>query len=679
MVKELIHQRTTKSYCSPAGWSSNNFKKYFYKFPSVLFLNMEKEMVVPAENYKKVFYNSPAAKLLIAADPPHYTILDVNEAYNLSTNTSREFLLGKPVFGAFPANPSDNESKNIERTIFSFEEAIRTKKAHTMYNYRYDIPVPGKPDEFEVRYWTTSNTPVLDEAGNVMFLIHSPLNVTEIVILGEKERRSAEALNRQREQLYSIFMQAPVGIGIFTGPEYIVELINQPLCDLYGKTFDEMINRPVFDVLTHAKGLGFEDILDKVRLTGEPFIGEGLAVPLVRNGKLETVYVNFVYEPFRENDGTIVGVFAIAIDITNQLTIKQQLEISEQRLSLAIASSNLGVWDLDIPTGKIARSQKHAEIYGDPDAGSEWSIEKVWERVFPLDVNYVKEAFATSQRTGKLNLEFRITHNGGGTRWIHIVGESLAGTDNQPRRMLGTIQDITRRKDMEKQKDEFISIVSHELKTPITSLKAYGQLVQKRLSELDDQTSYGMVKKMNENISRLTTLVQDLVDVTRIENNKLQFRLSDFSFNDLVKDVADEIGRIYPSHQIIIEEKTAITIHNDRERTEQVIRNLVSNAIKYSPGADKVIINISQQNENVVCSIQDFGIGISPEQQLYVFDRFYQASDHKANPFPGLGLGLYICKQIVDRQGGSISLKSEMNVGSVFTVSFPLNKLNDNL
>ncbi|MDB5232169.1 MAG: yycG 3 [Chitinophagaceae bacterium] len=637
---------------------------------------MEKPIVVSAEDYKLVFYHSPAAKLLISTDAPHYTIIDVNEAYNLSTNTTREFLLGQPVFGAFPANPSDNDSKNIERTIFSFEQAIRTKKAHTMYNYRYDIPVPGKPGEFEERYWTTSNTPVMDDAGNVKFLIHSPLNVTEIIKLSEKEKQSAEALLRQREQLYSIFMQAPVGIGIFLGPEYRVELINQPLCDLYGSTFDEMINKPVFEILTHAKGLGFEELLDNVRDTGIPFIGEGLAVPLVRKGQLETVYVNFVYEPFRENDGTITGVIGIAIEVTNQVIIKQQLQVSEQRLSLAIASSNQGVWDLDLTTGNIERSLKYAEIFGDNEPSNQWTIDDVWNHIFPDDLKKVKDVFSASQLSGKLNIEFRIVLPGGKIRWVHVVGESLAETESQHQRMLGTIQDITQRKDMEKQKDEFISIVSHELKTPITSLKAYGQIVEKRLATLEDKTSYSMIKKMSENISRLTTLVQDLVDVTRIENNKLQFRISDFSFNELVKDVAEEIGRIYPEHQIIIENKSEVIIHNDRERTEQVIRNLVSNAIKYSPGADKVIIHITRENDKMICSIEDFGIGISPEQQPYVFERFYQAADHKANPFPGLGLGLYICRQIIDRQGGTISVKSELNKGSVFTITLPLDNFN---
>lgn len=284
----------------------------------------------PLEEYINIFNNISAAVLLIDVDAPLYTILGVNVAYLKATNSSREELVGNSVFGAFPANPTDEDSKNIERTIHSFEQAIFTKEAHTMYDYRYDIPIRGT-DEFEERYWTTTNTPILDQYSNVKYLIHSPANVTELHELMEREKAGLRALKEQREQLYSTFMQAPVGIAIFGGPDYIVDLINPPLCALYGKTIDEMLGSPVFDVLTHAKGLGFEGLLDKVRLTGESFKGKGLAAPLERNGEVETVFLDFVYEPFREDDGTISGVIAVAIEVTEQVEAKKQLEDAEER------------------------------------------------------------------------------------------------------------------------------------------------------------------------------------------------------------------------------------------------------------------------------------------------------------------------------------------------------------
>ena len=261
------------------------------------------------KGYKAIFSHSQAAMLIVSPDE-NYIMLDVNEAYLSGTNTTREDLVGKSVFAVFPGNPTDEVSKNIEMTYFSFEQAIKTKKPHTMSNSRYDIPIRGT-NEFEERYWTTTNTPILDDNGEVIYFIHSPTDVTEIYKLREREQHGVEALKNQRKQLYATFIQAPVGIAIFRGPEYIVDLINPPLCEIYNKTVNEMLGKSVFEVLHHARGLGYEQLLDEVRLTGIPFKAQASAAPLMRNGVLETAYLNFVYEPFFEDDGSISGVISV--------------------------------------------------------------------------------------------------------------------------------------------------------------------------------------------------------------------------------------------------------------------------------------------------------------------------------------------------------------------------------
>src|SRR5471030_2512663 len=126
---------------------------------------------ITAGGYRDIFNSTSATILVMGIDAPLYTILDANDAYLQATNSTREALVGKSVFAAFPANPTDEVSKNIERTIFSFEQAIKTKKPHTMSNYRYDIPIRGT-DEFEERYWTTTNIPIINENGDVEYFIH---------------------------------------------------------------------------------------------------------------------------------------------------------------------------------------------------------------------------------------------------------------------------------------------------------------------------------------------------------------------------------------------------------------------------------------------------------------------------------------------------------------------------
>ena len=165
------------------------------------------------EGYQEIFNCSPSAMLILKADAPHYTVLDVNEAYLQSTHSKRELLIGKPLFSVFPSNPSPETIENIERATFSFEEAIRTKKPHTISNYRYDI-LKHNTNEFEERYWTTTNTPTLNEKGEVKYFIHSPVDVTELYKLNQKEKTTNDALINQLKQLYALLMLSPVGIAI---------------------------------------------------------------------------------------------------------------------------------------------------------------------------------------------------------------------------------------------------------------------------------------------------------------------------------------------------------------------------------------------------------------------------------------------------------------------------------
>src|ERR1700744_1939333 len=141
--------------------------------------------------YKAIFYNSQSPMLIIDIDAPQYTMLDVNKAYLQATNTNRQDLVGKPVLSVFPPNPAGHASKNAERIISSFDQAIKNKVAHVLSNYRYDIPVPGT-GESEEMYWTISNTPVLDEQGEVIYFIHSLINVTELNKITQKERLGVE-------------------------------------------------------------------------------------------------------------------------------------------------------------------------------------------------------------------------------------------------------------------------------------------------------------------------------------------------------------------------------------------------------------------------------------------------------------------------------------------------------
>ncbi len=235
--------------------------------------------------------------------------------------------------------------------------------------------------------------------------------------------------------------------------------------------------------------------------------------------------------------------------------------------------------------------------------------------------------------------------------------------------------DITDRKMIEKQKDEFLSIASHELKTPVTTIKAYSQILESKNENLSREELTLYTRKMNIQIEKLIKLVNDLLDISRAQLGKMEFHFDEVSVDDLVKDVVEDLQKVFTSHQIIIQGHTHKKIYADRDRIDQVIINLISNAIKYSPREKKVQIFLSSDIKNVAISIKDFGIGIPKENQQRVFERFYRVNSFpKGETYPGLGIGLYISSEIVKKHKGEVRVRSSVGQGSEFTILIPFIK-----
>lgn len=233
-------------------------------------------------------------------------------------------------------------------------------------------------------------------------------------------------------------------------------------------------------------------------------------------------------------------------------------------------------------------------------------------------------------------------------------------------------EEVEIRKQAEKQKDEFMSIASHELKTPLTSITAYLQLLE---NTIDDPSSeaYIFLQRALSQSNKLHSLIKDFLDTSRIESGKLQLNKREFDFSNLLANAVDLISKMHPSKKIFTEGVTDILVYGDEMRLEQVLVNYLTNAIKYSPEAKEVKVRCEIHEDQLTVQVIDQGIGIPKARQKKLFEKFYRV-DEASVRFEGLGMGLFICKEIITRHDGMVGVESEVGQGSVFYFRIPVRK-----
>lgn len=233
------------------------------------------------------------------------------------------------------------------------------------------------------------------------------------------------------------------------------------------------------------------------------------------------------------------------------------------------------------------------------------------------------------------------------------------------------LEEIEFRKQAENKKDEFISIASHELKTPLTSVKGYIQLLQRSLNKDDKTMAQNHLAKASVQLEKLNELIVDLLDISKIESGKMKFNMQYFCADNMVNNAIEMLQQSNPGFTINKLGKTNEDIYGDEMRLEQVVINFITNAIKYAPGTNQVNVTINIKDGKLYLAVKDFGIGISSEQQAKIFDKFYRVEEH-SNRFNGLGIGLYICSEIINRHGGTIGVNSVPDEGSEFYFIIPI-------
>ncbi|MFF5383098.1 PAS domain S-box protein [Pedobacter suwonensis] len=349
----------------------------------------------------------------------------------------------------------------------------------------------------------------------------------------------------------------------------------------------------------------------------------------------------------------------------------QKLADSEERLLQAIDTGKMGTWSIDPKTLEITVSGFVKSLLGLPlDEPAKTS--DIMSAIHADYHNELKKSFANALNThSSSDNEYPITNlTTGEEKWIRTTGRVFVDQHGHITEYSGLFIDITEQKLDELRKNDFIGMVSHELKTPLTAINGFVQVLQRKAKKDEDNYAIVALEKTNSQIRKMTTMINGFLNVSRLESSKLLIEKTNFNLDDLLKETIEETYISQSSHQIILHPTCGVDIYADRDKIGNVISNLISNGIKYSDNGTSIEISCNLSDTEVEVQIKDEGIGIRPEDIEKLFERYYRVQGN--HTISGFGIGLYLSAEIVERHGGRIWAESEEGKGSVFHFTLPL-------
>ena len=415
--------------------------------------------------------------------------------------------------------------------------------------------------------------------------------------------------------------------------------------------------------------------IDQVMQGGEATWYEDQFLPIYRNGKIEDVYWTFSYSPVIDQIGNIAAVFVTCSETTGKFTAQAELRESEQKFRLLANNMPQLVWTANT-TGQFNYFNDSVQAYlgetADERLAARWL-----QSIHPAEREAYLQAWQQAVTNGdSFIFEHRLQKQDGSWRWHLCRAVPQKNKDGQIHMWVGTCTDIEDLKEADQQKNYFIRLASHELQTPVTTLKAYVQLLQERYAKSPDIFLKKGLEVLGRQTEQQIKLITELLDLSKIKTGNLTLRKRPFLVNQFLRDIIQQNTLLYADYSFVFSNESSIhnniTIAADQERLSQVLTNLLSNAVKYSPQNKQIHINAAFNTSEIIISVHDFGIGIPAALQEKIFERFYRVEDPGQESVSGFGIGLFISSEIIKRHGGRIWVTSQAGRGSVFYFSLPV-------
>ena len=624
-------------------------------------------------NLEQILNMLPASVVVIKGDD--LIVEMINESNLCYWKKNRDEVIGKPFLEILP-DLADQPFAGQLRRVMQTGEVIDVKESPVLFT-----EADGTIRETFVDY---TYQPLENLTGTWDGVLVMSFEITDRVQARRLLERYANELSGANDQLSVsnnklaksearfkfLIQEAPVAIGVLHGREFIVETANQKVLDVWGKT-SKIIGMPLSAALPELKGQPFLGLLDDVYTSGQAFYANEIRAMLEHGGELKEIFFNVVYQPVAGIDGAVADILVVAVDVTQQVNSRKKVEQAELTMRLAIEAGNVGTWSVDTDTFKQTTSLRLREMFGfNPDV--EVSLEDIIGQVSPEYQPQLAAIFKDSAGTGDTyDISFTINRQDDGKlRWLRVLGSRNTVESATQFSFSGVILDITEGKRDEQRKGDFIGMVSHELKTPLTSLKGYLQLLHRKAEKGGDNFATNALENSVKQVRQMTTMINGFLNISRLESGKIHIERTSFELTALLRELEVEHKMLYASHELIFHPADEVWINADREKIAQVINNLVSNASKYSPGDTRIDVFCESAEEKVRISVRDQGIGIKQEDIERLFERYYRVENNGL--VSGFGIGLYLSAEVIERHGGKIWAESEPGKGSTFFFELPV-------
>lgn len=523
-----------------------------------------------------------------------------------------------------------------------------------------------------------------------------------------QRKRAEEAIRQSESNLSNMILQSPVAMCILMGPSFVVKIANKRTYELWGKSAEEMLDKPVFEGLPEARGQGLEELLQHVYTTGETFTASERPVQLPRNGKIETVYVNFVYDPFKSSDGTITGVMAVAIDVTEQVVSRLKLEESHKELQFVMDVMPTMVWHT-LPDGTADFfNQVYQDYTGRPMeglTGHGWI-----DLIHPDDIELTRKTWKHSLEGGNDNytVEHRLRGKDGTYNWFLTRGVPLKDEKGATIKWYGTSTNIHEQKSVEEELEQrvdertadlldsnknlkranteleqFTYVSHHDLQEPLRKIVIFTDMVQSDNKNQLTEASRQRLERVTSAARRMSAALRDVLDYASLNREETATQVD---LDEMLAAVQQDLELLITEKKANITSQSLPTINAIPGQMHQLFYNLLNNALKFTKSGEPPLINItckkldaSEASTHTELNlgkpyyhimVLDNGIGFNPDAAEKIFGMFQRL--HNKEVYAGTGIGLALVKKVVMNHQGKIWAESIPGEGASFNLLLPV-------